>query len=361
MRGDHDRRSGTLAPPSVSKAPPAAAGADPLSDVLRSVRLTGALFFRVDASWPWSLEIPCAGAFAPIILPRARHIISYHVILKGAGCAGLAGEAPVRFAAGDIVVFPHADAYAMACAEGEPPQLSHEQTLGFFRDMAAGRLPFTVEEGGGGEARAEFVCGFLGCDLRPFNPLLEALPRLLLLRRSKDAAEDLLDRLVGLTIEEARLQRAGGRCVRLGLSELIFVEVVRRYLVALPPDEAGWLAGLRDPGIGRALAALHARTSHAWTLGDLACEAGMSRSVLAERFAALVGCPPMQYLARWRIQRAARLLADGRRQGGRCGRRGWLCLGGGVQPGVQEARRMPARRLAGPDRVRTISGSGRAR
>jgi len=308
MSGHHDRGSGTPAAPSES-AWPTSAG-DPLSDVLRSVRLTGALFFRVDASWSWALEVPPADAFAAIILPRAQHVISYHVILAGTGVARVAGGSPVGFGAGDILVIPHGDAYAMACADGAPALLGPGETIGFFREMAAGRLPFTVEEGGGGDERAEFVCGFLGCDLRPFNPLLGALPRLLLLHRRETAAEDLLDRLIRLTLEEAQLQRAGGRCVRLGLSELIFVEVVRRYLDALPPEQAGWLAGLRDPVVGRALAALHARPTHPWSLAALAREAGVSRTVLAERFPALIGCPPMQYLARWRIQLAARMLTD---------------------------------------------------
>jgi AraC-like DNA-binding protein len=86
---------------------------------------------------------------------------------------------------------------------------------------------------------------------------------------------------------------------------------VRRYLEALPADQTGWLAGLRDPGTGRALALLHERPAHPWTLEQLAAQSGLSRSVLAERFTRLVGQPPMQYLASWRVQVAARLLADG--------------------------------------------------
>ena len=93
------------------------------------------------------------------------------------------------------------------------------------------------------------------------------------------------------------------------LSELMFVEIVRRHLETLPPDRAGWLAGLRDPHVGKALAALHAPPGHPWTLDALGHEAGLSRSALAERFAGLVGEPPIQYLGRWRMQVAAGLLA----------------------------------------------------
>ena len=284
---------------------------DPLSDVLRKVKLTGALFFCVDATSPWGVMVPHASKFGPIILPRAQHIVSYHIVLEGSGYASVPGLAPQLFTAGDVIVFPHADPYAMLSRPGEPPELSADETLQFFRDMAAGTLPFVVTEGGGGSERAKFVCGFLGCDARPFNPLLATLPRLLHMKRPPDAGSDLLDRLIDLTLAEAQARRAGGECIRLGLSELIFIEVVRRYLAGLGTGEVGWLAGLRDPSVGRALGLLHERPAFAWTLDELARQTGMSRSVLAERFAHLVGHPPMQYLAHWRMQMAARLLCDG--------------------------------------------------
>jgi len=185
------------------------------------------------------------------------------------------------------------------------------EVIEFLRDMGAGRLPFTVCEGGGGRERVHLVCGFLGCDVRPFNPLLATLPPLLHVRAASAGPEDPLRRLVEITLAEARDRREGGECVRLRLSELMFVEVVRRHLAALPPEQTGWLAGVRDPVVGRALVLLHDRPGDPWTLEQLAREAGLSRSALADRFAQLVGEPPMRYLARWRIQVAARLLADG--------------------------------------------------
>ena len=283
---------------------------DPLSDVLRKVKLTGALFFCVDATSPWGVVVPHASKFSTIILPRAQHIVSYHIVLEGSGYASVPGLAPQRFAAGDVIVFPHADPYAMLSKPCQPPEFSADETLQFFRDMVAGRLPFMISEGGGGSERAKFVCGFLGCDTRPFNPLLATLPRLLQMRRLPEKS-DLLDRLIDLTLAEAQSSRVGGECIRLGLSELIFIEVVRRYLAGLGTGEVGWLAGLRDPSVGRALALLHERPGFAWTLDKLARQTGVSRSVLAERFAHLVGYPPMQYLAQWRMQMAARLLCDG--------------------------------------------------
>jgi AraC-like DNA-binding protein len=88
-------------------------------------------------------------------------------------------------------------------------------------------------------------------------------------------------------------------------------QVLRMHLETLQPDQTGWLAGLRDPVVGRTIALLHEKPAYGWTLGGLAHEAGVSRSVLAARFTTLVGCPPMQYLTRWRVQLAARVLADG--------------------------------------------------
>lgn len=284
---------------------------DPLSDVLRTVKLKGALYFLVDATSPWCVDVPAAGAFAQIILPSARHVISYHVAVAGRGLASVPGQADVAFEAGDIIVVPHGDPYVMASARGVSPELDREQTLAFFRDLAAGRLPFVIPEGGGEPPGAQFICGFLGCDLGPYNPVLSALPHLLHVQRPDGAAPDLLDRLVEMTISEARARRVGAHSIRLGLSELMFVEVLRRHLASASADRPSWLTGLRDPVVGRALAHLHASPEAGWTLDGLAREAGTSRSVLTARFSATVGLSPMRYLAMWRLQLAARLLADG--------------------------------------------------
>lgn len=283
---------------------------DPLSDVLRTVKLKGALFFLVDATSPWCVDIPQARDFADIILPNARHVVSYHVVVEGQGLASVPGLEPVAFAAGDIIVFPHADPYRMLSALGVPPELDRAQTLQFFRDLAAGKLPFVIPEGGGKPPKAKIICGFLGCDLSPFNPLFATLPRILHIRRPSAGHTDLLDQLIDLAMAEVRTPRAGGESIRLGLSELMFVELLRRHLETLSADGPGWLAGLRDPIVGRALVLLHADPARDWTLDALARATGVSRSVLAERFARCVNETPMRYLTRWRMQLAARLLAD---------------------------------------------------
>src|SRR5262245_37065336 len=189
MGSGHDRASEFLAAPSAlqprldAPAPtltPAfgePSTRDPLSDVLRIVKLSGALLFVVEASSPWGMEVPAASAFASIILPRARHVISYHVVTAGSGWVVAASHPPFRFGPGDVIVFPHGDPYAMQHTPDEPPQLGPAEALQFLRAMAAGELPFVVSEGGGGPERAQFLCGFLGCDARPFNPLLGKIGR----------------------------------------------------------------------------------------------------------------------------------------------------------------------------------------
>jgi AraC-like DNA-binding protein len=319
----HARPSESVAPTSaVDRAParssttpaPASAdgaGLDALSDVLRAVRLTGAVFFLLDASSPWVVEVPDGAALAPHVLPRAQCVVSYHVVTRGVGWGALQDGESVRLEAGDVLVLPHGDPYVMSIAPGVRGGPDRHELLAFMRELATGRLPFTIVEGGGGSERLHAVCGFLGCDVRPFNPLMAALPRLLHLRRAARSASDPLTQLVEFTVAESRAPRAGGESIRVRLSELMFVEVVRRYLSELPGEQRGWLAGLRDPIVGRALALLHQQPAHPWTLEALANEVGASRSTLAERFTHLVGHPPMHYLTRWRMQVAARLLADG--------------------------------------------------
>ncbi|HTV19056.1 MAG TPA: AraC family transcriptional regulator [Polyangiaceae bacterium] len=278
---------------------------DTLSEVLRAVRLNGAVFFSVDAAAPWVAEAPHSTEIAPFILEGVEHVMEYHVVTSGTCWGGLPGEAPVRLEAGDIIVFPHGDGHVMSSAPGmrKAPDLAH------FREARRQGLPISLQLDGGGDERSQLICGFLGCDARPFNPLLATLPRVLHLPR-RSADDGVIEQLVKLALAESSTARAGGECVLARLSELLLVEVVRRYVATLPPENVGWLAGLRNESIGRVLGKLHDRPAHPWSLDELAREAGVSRSVLAERFAHFVGIPPMQYLAQWRMQLAASLLAS---------------------------------------------------
>ena len=167
--GHHDGASGSLAQASAEGE---GSGIDPLSDVLRAVRLTGAVFFRVDATSPWVIEMPDTSALASVTLPRAQHVISYHVVTRGSCWGALLDGAAVRLETGDVLVFPHGDAYVMSMAPGLRGGPDPAEVLAFMGQMIMGRLPFTVVEEGGGRERLALVCGFLGCDVHPFNPLL---------------------------------------------------------------------------------------------------------------------------------------------------------------------------------------------
>jgi AraC-like DNA-binding protein len=283
---------------------------DTLSDVLEAVKLTGALFFLVDARTPWVAEAPALPDLAPVILPRAQHVVSYHVVRQGNCWCESRGQAPLRLERGDVLVVPHGDAYQLASTCGLRTGWSSEDALGWFRAMAEGRLPFIVTEGGSGPERLELVCGFLGCDALPFNPVLTALPTLLKVPLHGSSG-DRVNALLEFAVSESAAGRPGSRSVKLRIAELVFVEVLRSYLTTASDDGASWLGGLRDPVVGRALAQLHAQPARAWTLPELAHEVGASRTVLAERFTHFVGHPPMVYLTRWRMQLAAGRLAGG--------------------------------------------------
>lgn len=277
---------------------------DTLSEVLRGVRLSGAVFFSVDASAPWVAETPKASELAPYLLPGAQHVIDYHVITAGSCWGGIIGETPIRLETGDVIAFPQGDHHVLSSAPGMRGPPEREALL----QTQTNRLPVLIKKDGGSADRAGVICGFLGCDARPFNPLLATLPRMIHVpRRALD--DSLLEQLVKLALAESEARRSGGECVLSRLSELLFVEVVRRYVATLPAENVGWLAGLRDESIGRVLGIFHDRPAHDWSLDELAREVGMSRSVLAERFTHFVGIPAMQYLAQWRMQLAATLLS----------------------------------------------------
>jgi AraC-like DNA-binding protein len=278
--------------------------ADTLSEVLRAVRLKGAVFFTVDATDPFVAEAPSGQEIGPHIMPGVEHVIEYHVVTHGSCYGGIVGEAPARLETGDVIVFPQGDGHVMSSAPGMRAQRKE-----IVENAYQMRLPIAIAHDGGGKERTKLVCGFLGCDARPFNPLLSALPRVLHVPRgAMDSA--VVAPFVELAVSESAGNRPGGDTMLARLSELLFIEVVRNYLAKLPEQQGGWLAGLRDDGIGRVLGRLHERPNHEWTLDELAREVGMSRSVLAERFAQFVGVPPMQYLAQWRMQLAATLLSS---------------------------------------------------
>jgi AraC-like DNA-binding protein len=291
---------------------------DTLSDLLRSVRLRGAVFYYVSFRGDWSAGASEAKDIAEAVMPGCEHVMEYHMIAKGNGWAAVSGQAPVKLAAGDIVMFPQGDRHVMSSAPNLAPELRDPDWV-FARRNDPKPLPISYHHGvvdPGAPMPIEhadtvLVCGFLGCDLRPFNPLVAALPRILHLPASR--AGGWVARVIEQAVIESNERRPGGDAVLERLSEMMFVDAARRYLDSLPENATGWLAGLRDRFVGKALALMHERPDHAWSVDDLAREVGLSRSALHERFVQYVGQPPIQYLANWRIQLGARLLRESNR------------------------------------------------
>jgi len=285
--------------------------ADVLSEVLSAVRLTGSVFFDVTARAPWVAEAPPSAEIAQAVMPGAQHAIEYHVVTRGSCWISIVGGAPfepVLLREGDIAVLPQGDPHVVSSAPGmrAKPDLDAHR-----RPKDGSGLPFQLRTGADGATDAHLICGFFACDVRPFNPLVEALPRFMRIGRdTSSTADSLLQQFIRLVSAEIGDHRAGAQSVLNKLAELIFIEAIRSYMEDLSMNNIGWLAGLRDPLVGRAMTILHAQPNRAWTLGELAAEVGASRSGLASRFTQLLGYPPIQYLTRWRMQLAARRLSE---------------------------------------------------
>jgi AraC-like DNA-binding protein len=288
---------------------------DTLSDVLRAVRLRGAVFFYVSGHSDWAAEAPASREIAPLLMRGVDHVMEYHMIAQGSCWAAIAGGPSVQLSEGDVVMFPHGDAHVMSSAPG----LRSVPDLSFYAGVKTDQLPVRIAYTDGNAVQATsaaevdgadttIVCGFIGCDVQPFNPLIAALPRMLHLRASEDAAW--IANFAQQAVAESHARRPGGEAMLARMSETMFVDAVRRYADQLPANSAGWLAGLRDRFVGSALALLHEQPAQDWTLDELGRRVGLSRSALHERFVHLVGMPPIQYLTQWRMQAAARLLLE---------------------------------------------------
>ncbi|HWV52085.1 AraC family transcriptional regulator [Pseudorhodoplanes sp.] len=281
---------------------------DTLSDVLRAVRLTGAVFIDVNVTAPWATFAPQSRHLIPLIMPDAQHLVSYHLITEGECYAVQKGHDPVKLQAGDMIVFPHGDHHTLAT----DPSLRAPASFDMADVDLSTQRPWKISGGGGSDSRVKLVCGFLGCDVRPFNPLLAALPVQIHCRGDNTDSDARLSHFYRMAVAESYGQRIGGESILAKLSELLFIELVRMYLESLPTEQTGWLAGLRDRHVGHALSLMHAQPARDWTLETLSSEVGLSRSALADRFTDFVGMPPMQYLAKWRMQIASGLLTQGR-------------------------------------------------
>ncbi len=295
---------------------------DVLSDVLRVVRLSGAVFFTAEFSSPWAIESPNPELLASVVLPDADCVALFHILMEGECLVECKAHPPVKMETGDVIIFPHGQPHTMRSHSGAKATPINS----LLSRPSPDALPEVAFGGGGRKSR--FLCGYLNCDRR-FGPLVGALPTILLVRSRNDyASVEAIDRsgvkpaqvpqgsgtwlgtTLKFTINEAKSARPGNAAMLGRLTELMFVEILRQYIQQLPAEQGGWLGALKDAAVGKALRLMHANPAQNWTVAELAREAAVSRSVLAEQFTKMVGESPMRYLAGWRIQLAKQMLRD---------------------------------------------------
>lgn len=274
---------------------------DALSELLRVVKLSGAMFFHARCGAPWGVRSPPSRALTRLVGTPNSHVIEFHLLSEGRGLVRV-GDESLTLAAGDVIMMPHGDAHYLGSEPGHGTDLSEDD----MRALLTGRL--TESRLGGDGADARLICGYLSSDVGLVQPLLEGLPRVVRVNIRADAQGAILETMIRHAVDQASNDAPGSKAIAAHLAEVLFAEVLRRYLQQLPPNRTGWLAGAADPVISRALVALHASPEQAWTLDRLAKEVGLSSSSLTERFSRCMQQGPMGYLTNWRLELAAESL-----------------------------------------------------
>jgi AraC-like DNA-binding protein len=279
---------------------------DALSDVLKVANLTGGVFLHAEFFAPWCVAGRLSPEHCAPALGPASHLIIYHYVIEGSFRIRVEGEdgKELVVGAGEVVLLPRNDLHLIGSDLSVAPVVGSD----IIHPPKDGGL-FSIHHGGAGE-RTRMICGFLGSNSAKGNPVISTLPPLLKLNVEEGGAAEWIRSTFQYAAEEVSAGRVGSETVLAKLSELLFVEAVRRYAETFPDGQTGWFAGLREPFVARALALLHRDTTRRWTVEDLGREVGLSRSALADRFIRLIGVPPMHYLAGWRMEIAAQKLRN---------------------------------------------------
>lgn len=272
---------------------------DAVSDLLRTTRLSGGVFLDAEFTAPWCVHSGVSAAECAQFGVPAAHVIAYHYLFAGRMLLELDGHATVEVDTGDIVLLPHNEPHRLCSEPGlRPVDVESEVVPGTDGPVAR------IIHGGGG-ATTRMFCRFLASEVAG-DPVLRMLPRVMKVRIADAPSSAWIESSMRFGAQEIASGTARSPALLAKLAELLFIEAVRRYLDALPAGQAGWRAGFSDPMVGRALALMHQRLDRRWTAEELARSIGMSRSAFAERFTRVVGESPMRYLARQRLQQAAR-------------------------------------------------------
>ncbi len=265
---------------------------DALTDILQSIHMKGSVFSRAALSAPWGVE---SGTMSTGI---------FHAVVRGRAWACLeAGGDPVELERGDVVLMPFGDNHLMTHSPGAPTRPIGEAT--FTDERGMGHL---VVNGGGAET--SLICGSVAFDNGEAHPIFTALPRLIRVRDIDGTLTSVVETLIRLIADEIDTPEPGAETVVARLTDVLVVYMLRNYINSLEPGQGGWLAGLTDPGIRTALGMVHRNPERSWTAAQLAAAAGMSRSAFFARFKELVGETPTEYLTRWRVHLASRLLRE---------------------------------------------------
>ncbi len=265
---------------------------DVLSDVLCQLRLKGSIFLQAEFQAPWGMDIP------------RGNVAILHIITFGSCWIKKTGhDRSIFLTNGDVMLFPHGDAHSlMHSVDGST--LPAAEILSTVTSMSEGPLRY----GGKGET-TKFLCGAFEYDWRIGHPLLESLPDLIHIKGSDSKEFEWLAHVHHLLKDEANSERLGSSAILDHLSEVIFSQILRIYIQETPPP-TGFLKALKDEILVKALKIMHRKFDNKWTLASLAQDCGVSRSVLAERFKQAIGETPMDYLTRWRIQKAQNFLLN---------------------------------------------------
>ncbi len=279
-----------------------ARASDALSDLLDGMRLSGAVLFRAEFREPWSVATPDCRRLAQILPLRTERMIPFHVAASGACWIEMRGSERIWLNEGDVVCMPFGGGHRLG---GREP--AESVPLEMLLPNPPWGEGIVVKHGGAG-ADAGFVCGFVQCDELVFDPILRHLPILLHVSPSGSPADAWLASTTRHTVDEATRLAPGSRSMPPRLTEVMFVEILRKHMQGLSPQEVGWFAAYNDPVVGAALRRLHAAPFLDWSVDELARHARVSRTILTERFKHFLDAPPMQYLAHWRLRLAAQRL-----------------------------------------------------
>jgi AraC-like DNA-binding protein len=270
---------------------------------LRSLHLSGALFLRAYFSEPWAYESPAPEQVAEMLRPGGRRIILFHIFTEGRCRVKLDGGVEGELTAGDVAILPFTDRHKV----GHPSVEGAVALGGLMPPPPWKELP--VLKLGGGGAPASMVCGYLFSDDVPFNPVFDSLPPFIRVRPEGGPLGGWVQASIDYVVHASSQSLSGPPDPLLQrLPELLVTECLCAFAAQDADSSRGWLAALADPVVGRALSCMHREPAAAWTMKDLAKRAATSRTVLDERFRAVVGRAPMTYLTGYRLQLAARHL-----------------------------------------------------